>query len=83
MHKRYDKDYRAKVVLEVICGEKAVLEVVAADSVHPYLMNQLKKQLLERVGKLFEKEGKDRAAGSGCTEGRQALQVDRPAPGRK
>jgi transposase len=62
MHKRYDKDFKAKVALEALRGEKTIQEIAAAYSVHPNLVGQWKKQLLESAGKLFEKEGKDKEA---------------------
>lgn len=62
MHKRYDKDFKAKVALEAIRGEKTLQEIAAAYAVHPNLVSQWKKQLLESAGKLFEKEGKDKTA---------------------
>jgi len=62
MHKRYDKDFKAKVALEALRGEKTIQELAATYSVHPNLISQWKKQLLESAGKLFEKEGRDKSA---------------------
>ena len=60
MHKRYDKEFKAKVALEALRGEKTIQEIATAYSVHPNLVGQWKKQLLGSAGKLFEKEGKDK-----------------------
>jgi len=57
MHTRYNKDFKAKVALEAIRGEKTLQEIAAAYAVHPNRVSQWKKQLLESAGKLFEKEG--------------------------
>lgn len=62
MHKRYDKDFKAKVALEAIRREKTIQELAATYSVHPNQISQWKKQLLESAAKLFEKEGKDKSA---------------------
>lgn len=61
MHKRYDKDIKAKVALEALRGEKTLQEIATMHSVHPNLVSQWKKQLLENAGALFEKSGKEKA----------------------
>jgi len=62
MRKHYDKEYKAKVALEAVRGEKTIQEIATAYAVHPNLASLWKKQLLESAGKLFEKEGKDKTA---------------------
>lgn len=62
MRKHYDKEFKAKVALEAVRGEKTIQEIATAYAVHPNLVSLWKKQLLESAGKLFEKEGKDKAA---------------------
>jgi len=62
MRKHYDKEYKAKVALEAVRGEKTIQEIATAYAVHPNLVSLWKKQLLESAGKLFEKEGKDKTA---------------------
>jgi transposase-like protein len=62
MRKHYDKEFKAKVALEAVRGEKTIQEIVTAFAVHPNLVSLWKKQLLESAGKLFEKEGKDKDA---------------------
>ena len=61
MHKRYDKDIKAKVALEALRGEKTLQEIASMYSVHPNLVSQWKKQLLENADALFEKAGKEKA----------------------
>jgi len=58
--KHYDKDFKAKVALEAIGGEKTVQEIATSYAVHPNLVSVWKKQLLESAGTIFEKEGKDK-----------------------
>lgn len=62
MRKHYDKEFKAKVALEAVRGEKTIQEIATAYAVHPNLVSLWKRQLLESAGKLFEKEGKDKAA---------------------
>jgi len=62
MRKHYDKEFKAKVALEAVRGEKTIQEIATAYAVHPNLVSLWKRQLLDSAGKLFEKEGKDKAA---------------------
>lgn len=62
MRKHYDKEFKAKVALEAVRGEKTVQEIATAYAVHPNLVSLWKKRLLENAGTIFEKEGKDKAA---------------------
>jgi transposase-like protein len=61
MRKRYDKEFKAKVALEALKGEKTLQELANTYSVHPNMIALWKKQLLEHASVLFEKEGKDKA----------------------
>jgi transposase-like protein len=61
MRKRYDKDFKAKVALEALKGEKTLQELASTYSVHPNMIALWKRQLLENASVLFEKEGKDKA----------------------
>ena len=58
MRKHYDKEFKAKVALEAIRGEKTIQEIATSYSVHPNLVSLWKRQLLESAGVVFEKEGK-------------------------
>lgn len=62
MRKHYDKEFKAKVAIEALRGEKTIQEIATAYAVHPNLVSLWKKQLLESAEKLFEKEGKDKLA---------------------
>ena len=61
MRKRYDKDFKAKVAIEAMRGEKTLQEISGLYEVHPNLISQWKKQLIEQAAKLFEKAGKENA----------------------
>lgn len=62
MRKRYDKEYKAKVALEALKGEKTLQELAVTYAVHPNMIALWKKQILEHASALFEKEGKDKDA---------------------
>jgi len=51
--KTYDDNYKAKVALEAIRGEKTISEIASQYEVHPNQIAKWKKQLLENVSSLF------------------------------
>jgi len=62
MRKRYDKDFKAKVAIEAMKGEKTLQELSLQFEVHPNMIAQWKRQLIEQAAQLFEKAGKGNAA---------------------
>lgn len=62
MRKRYDKEFKAKVAIEALRGEKTIQEIAIAYGVHPNLVTSWKKQLLDGADELFEKAGRDKDA---------------------
>lgn len=48
--------FKAKVALEAVKEEKTTVEIAEIYDVHPNLVTQWKKQLLERASDAFEKE---------------------------
>lgn len=61
MRKRYDKEFKAKVALEALKGEKTMQELAITYSVHPNMIALWKRQIMENAAALFEKEGKNKA----------------------
>jgi len=61
MRKRYDKEFKTKVALEALKGEKTMQELAITYSVHPNMIALRKRQLMENAAALFEKEGKNKA----------------------
>lgn len=53
--KQYSAEFKAKVALEAIRGEKTVSELASQYGVHPTMINNWKRQVLEGVSQLFEK----------------------------
>jgi len=53
MRKHYDKEFKTKVALEVIKGEKTIQELATLYEVHPNQVVIRKKQLMENASQLF------------------------------
>jgi transposase-like protein len=47
--------FKAKVALEAIKGEQTVVELAERFQVHPNLITEWKKQLLDRAAEVFDK----------------------------
>ncbi len=52
--KVHTAEFKAKVGLEAVRGVKTISEIAQAYGVHPVLVGQWKKEILERAGALFE-----------------------------
>lgn len=53
--KQYSPEFKAKVALEAVRGEKTTSELASQYQVHPTMINNWKKQLTEGASSLFEK----------------------------
>jgi transposase len=64
MRKRrnHDAGFKARVALEAVKGERTVSELAAAYGVHPTMIHQWKKALLEGASDIFERGGRTQAA---------------------
>jgi len=57
---RYSADFKAKLALEVIKGNRTLNEIASEAQVHPNLLMQWKRQLLETLPTIFaDKRVKD------------------------
>ncbi|MBD1848411.1 transposase [Leptolyngbya sp. ST-U4] len=52
--KQYNAQFKAKVALAAIRGEKTVAELASQYEVHPTMINNWKRQLLEGASNVFE-----------------------------
>jgi len=59
--RQYSADWKAKVALEAIKGQRTVQEIASHYEVHPTLVTYWKKQLLEGAAEIFS-NGKRAAA---------------------
>ena len=54
--KQYGYQFKAKVALDAIRGEKTIAELASQYELHPTVINNWKRQLLENAGSIFEKD---------------------------
>ena len=69
--KQYSPEFKAKVALEALRGEKTASELASQYQVHPTMINNWKRQLLEGASNLFEKGSE-----ASKTSGEQQAQID-------
>jgi transposase len=51
--KRYSAEFKAKVALEALRGERTVQELAVRFDIHPNMVSQWKRQAVERMADLF------------------------------
>ncbi len=56
--RNHDAGFKARVALEALKGERTVSELAMAYGVHPTMVHQWKKALLEGAADLFERGGR-------------------------
>ena len=55
--KRYDPEFKARVALEAAQEQESLAQIGQRYRVHPVLVGQWKKQLLQRAAEVFRREG--------------------------
>lgn len=68
--KQHSAQFKAKVALEAIKGEKTIAEIASHYSVHSTMIHNWKRQLLDGASELFE-----RGAKSSVTEPETSAQI--------
>jgi transposase len=58
--KKHNPEFKAKVALEALKGEHTVSELATRFGVHPTMIHQWKRALLEGAPGVFERGGKSR-----------------------
>ena len=55
--RRFTAEFKAKVALEAIQGQRTIAELAARHELHPNLITQWKRQAIEKLAKVFEDKG--------------------------
>lgn len=71
--RNHDAAFKARVALEALKGERTVSELAAAYEVHPTMIHQWKKALLEGAAGIFERGGQASATAEIAEETVRAL----------
>ena len=66
--RNHDAAFKARVGLEAVKGERTVSELAAAYGVHPTMIDQWKRSLLEGAAGIFERWGKAAVAAEAAEE---------------
>ncbi len=83
-HRHFGKDFKAKVAIEAIKGEKTLNEIASMYEVHPNQVSQWKKLALEKLPEaMADGRGKDVRQSQPVDEeklhqkiGQQAIEID-------
>ena len=83
-HRRFGKDFKAKVAIEAIKGEKTLNEIASLYEVHPNQVAQWKKLALEKLPEaMADGRSKEARQGQPVDEeklhqkiGQQAIEID-------
>ena len=58
-HRQYSAQYKAKIVLEVLQGEKELGEIAAENQLDPNMVRNWKREFLDKASTVFEDPGKE------------------------
>ncbi|MCC9296762.1 transposase [Clostridium sp. WLY-B-L2] len=56
MRKNYSSEFKARLVLEVLRGERTLSEIASENQVHPNMLTRWKTEAVKNFSQLFEKE---------------------------
>ena len=76
--RRFTAEFKAKVALEAIRGERTISELAIKHQLHPNQITQWKRQAIEKLAKVFDDKASDTRA-SREAERHEAACQDRPA----
>jgi len=68
MKNSYDSKFKSRVALEALRGELTIVEIAGKYQIHPNLVQQWKKKLLENAPDVFQTKAERRKAGKPYTE---------------
>ena len=55
--RRFTAEFKAKVALEAIEGQRTIAELATKHELHPNLITQWKRQAIEQLAKVFDDKG--------------------------
>ncbi len=58
-HRQYSAEYKAKIVLEVLQGEKELCEIASENQLNPNMVRNWKREFLEKASTVFEDPQKE------------------------
>lgn len=61
--KRYDSEFKARVALEALKGERTIQEIAKEYEVHPVQVSEWKKRMAQGASEVFEGSGKKALVG--------------------
>ena len=61
--RRFSAEFKAKVALEAIRGERTISELATKHQLHPNQITQWKRQAIENLAKAFDDKSTDAKAG--------------------
>jgi transposase len=61
--RRFSAEFKAKVTLEAIRGERTISELATKHQLHPNQITQWKRQAIENLAKAFDDKAADAQAG--------------------
>ena len=61
--RRFSAEFKAKVALEAIRGERTISELVTKHQLHPNQITQWKRQAVENLAKAFDDKASDAQVG--------------------
>lgn len=61
--RRFSADFKAKVALEAIRGERTISELATKHQLHPNQITQWKRQAIEKLAKVFDDKASDAQVG--------------------
>ena len=66
--RNHSPQFKAKVAIEALAGEKSIHEIAAKHQVHPTQVTQWRRQLIDQAAEVFGK-----SSGKGTADDREAL----------
>ena len=61
--RRFTSEFRAKVALEAIRGERTISELATKHQLHPNQITQWKRQAIDKLAKVFDDKASDAQIG--------------------